>query len=206
MVVNKAEPYVLRNDGTFRFPVPMCYGTFCWWVLRCCWWVLRCTVWVLVCADRILLAMIASKDLKELQAIWMINAVEDLYTRGNTMGEKDKLQYCFNFAMEDANNFIAKVGPIYSLIPNEIYAANQITLAQLLTTRGSKQFDPTAFHRKACKCKVRLLNIAAAWLEFLNEKHEKPGKYSSGIDVQDRLALFESELHRRCEYDIKISI
>jgi hypothetical protein len=36
-----------------------------------------------------------------LQAIWMINSLEDLYTRGKTLSEKQKIEYLWNFARDD---------------------------------------------------------------------------------------------------------
>jgi hypothetical protein len=35
-----------------------------------------------------------------LQAIWMINSLEDLYTRGKTLSEKQKIEYLWNFARD----------------------------------------------------------------------------------------------------------
>ena len=144
-------------------------------------------------------AMAASKRLKELQAIWMINALEDLYTRGKTLPEKQKLEYLWNFARNDANNFVCKIGPRYALIPDEIYVANEFTVDQFICTRGQSQFTDVSFERKAKSCRRRLMNIAASWLEFLRKFKESPGKYSSGIDVKDRMILFEANLLQRCE-------
>jgi hypothetical protein len=64
--------------------------------------------------------MASAKNLKELQAIWMINTLEDLYTRGKTLSENKKIKYLWNFARDDAHNFVSKIGPRYALIPDEI--------------------------------------------------------------------------------------
>ena len=60
---------------------------------------------------------------------------------------------------------------------------------------------PQYFNRKSRSCRRRLLNLAATWIEFLRKHNEKPGRYSSGIDIKDRLTLFEADIARRGEYD-----
>jgi hypothetical protein len=57
---------------------------------------LLCSRWVEQCARPLHRVMASAKNLKELQAIWMINALEDLYTRGRTFSEKQKIEYLWN--------------------------------------------------------------------------------------------------------------
>jgi hypothetical protein len=184
----QAETYVSYEYEMFRLP-----GL---WNTKL---MLLCSRWVEQCARPLHRVMASAKNLKELQAIWMINALEDLYTRGRTFSEKQKIEYLWNFARDDAHNFVSKIGPRYALIPDEIYVANEFTVDQFLCTRGQCQFNPVSFERKAKSCRRRLLTIAAAWLEFLRKFNETPGKYSSGIDVKDRVISFEADLPRRCE-------
>jgi hypothetical protein len=81
---------------------------------------LLCSRWVEQRARPFHRVMASAKNLKELQAIWMINTLEDLYTRGKTLSENKKIKYLWNFARDDAHNFVSKIGPRYALIPDEI--------------------------------------------------------------------------------------
>jgi hypothetical protein len=63
---------------------------------------LLCGRWVEQCV-RLFHRVMVGEEVEgiRLQAIWMINSLEDLYTRGKTLSEKQKIEYLWNFARDD---------------------------------------------------------------------------------------------------------
>jgi hypothetical protein len=148
----------------------------------------------------------AGKRLKEIQAIWMMNGLEELYTCGQSFNEHDKMEHLWNFAQEDANNVRNKTGPRYSKIPDHFYRRKQFTVDMIISSRKNTLYTAGTFYRKAMSCRRRLQNIQAGWLQFLHEKKESQGKYSSGIDVNDRMNAFEGMIPMRCEANLYLLI
>ena len=128
--------------------------------------------------------------LKELQSIWMVNVLAQIYEQP-TKATGDLHHDTFELAKIEAANFIRKKAPIYSNISNDLYTKKQYNLETFMSSTSNKIHTPKSFMKKATNCKSRFVTLCANWKIFLESYGEKTGEYSSGTTVEQRFEEFK---------------